>query len=117
MEPSLKDDGLYLVITHPLSLKRGDIVVFRAADTDQLLVKRVIGLPNEKIEIKESKVYVNGEWQDEPYVTRVQGINDYAIVDVPENHYYLLSDDRTDTWDSRQMGSIHKDQLLGKLIY
>jgi signal peptidase I len=53
----------------------------------------------------------------EPYVARAKGIIDTAPVQIPEDEYYLLSDDRLDTLDSRRLGTIHKDQLLGKIIY
>ncbi|MFC7439843.1 signal peptidase I [Laceyella putida] len=116
MEPTLKNQGFYLVMSRPLTLKKGDIVVFRT-NTGKPLIRRVIGLPNQTVEIKKSKVYVDGKLLHEPYVTRAEGIGDTEVVNIPENHYYLLSDDRADTWDSRRMGTIHQNQLLGKFIH
>ncbi|TCW38925.1 signal peptidase I [Laceyella sacchari] len=116
MEPTLKNKELCLVANYPLSLEQGDLVVFRS-NSGKPLVRRVIGLPKQKVEIKDSKVYINGQLVREPYVARAKGIIDTAPVQIPEDEYYLLSDDRLDTLDSRRLGTIHKDQLLGKIIY
>jgi signal peptidase I len=116
MEPTLKNKEFCLVANYPLSLEQGDLVVFRS-NSGKPLVRRVIGLPKQKVEIKDSKVYINGQLVREPYVARAKGIIDTAPVQIPEDEYYLLSDDRLDTLDSRRLGTIHKDQLLGKIIY
>ncbi|MDE2901000.1 MAG: signal peptidase I [Chloroflexota bacterium] len=94
--------------------QRGDIVVFHLADrTSADLVKRVVALPGETVEMRDGRVYVDGEMMDEPYLTGFDDSN-VATEVVPEGHYYVLGDNRAVSFDSRSLGPISRSQIIGK---
>lgn len=99
------------------SFKRGDIVVFQAPDSAQEdldLVKRLIGLPGEKVEIKNGKVFINDQALNEPYIMAPPDY-DYGPVTVPKNSYFMLGDNRTASKDSHIWGFLPSDKILGKV--
>lgn len=80
------------------------------------LVKRVIGLPGDIIEVKDGMVYRNGEELNEPYIN--DGITDRDImVVVPQNQYFVMGDNRLNSSDSRddRVGMISKENIIGKV--
>ena len=94
--------------------QRGDIVVFHIADREGAdLVKRVIGLPGETVELRDGRVFIDGELLPEPYLTGFDD-SDEAPLSVPEGHYYVLGDNRGVSYDSRFMGPIPMEQIIGK---
>jgi len=98
--------------------KRGDIVIFRYPDDEtQLFIKRIIGEPGDVVWIKEGKVYINGsdEPLDEPYVV-VPDTGDFGPYQVPENHYFMMGDNRTKSADSRYWINpyVERDKILGE---
>lgn len=99
--------------------QRGDIVVVASdiplfAWFDRLLVKRVIGLPGDLIEIKDNKVSLNGAVLDEPYIKGTQTPGAFSGL-VPEGHVFVLGDNRGVSLDSRQLGPIAIKEIKGKL--
>lgn len=98
----------------------GEIVVFK--NGEESWVKRVIGLPGDVIDIREGNVYVNDEKIDESDYLASEGISEpYAGSDhvdfpytVPEDSYFLMGDNRTQSQDSRYIGSISRDKIYGK---
>lgn len=103
-------------------LERGDIVIFRhPTQPSKLLIKRVIGLPNEKIKL-DGYVEINGIRLLEPYVksagttfgnTQIPEKSEYSI---PPDTYVLLGDNRENSADSRQLGAISSDLILGRAL-
>ena len=98
-------------------IKRFDIVVIKEAN--KLLIKRVIGLPGEKIEYKDNVLYINGEKVEDPYPSTATddfSIEDIGHVKVPGDTYFVIGDNRSDSLDSRypQVGVINKTQILGR---
>ena len=94
--------------------QRGDIVVFHIAGREGAdLVKRVIGLPGETVELRDGRVFIDGELLPEPYLTGFDDSNE-APLSVPEGHYYVLGDNRGVSYDSRFMGPIPMEQIIGK---
>lgn len=90
--------------------KRFDIVVLK--NNDSYLIKRIIGLPNEKIEYIDNKLYVNDKEIKDPYVNEV--ITEFSSIEVPNDSYFVLGDNRGYSKDSRIIGTISKKNLLGK---
>lgn len=102
-------------------LKFGDIVVFNAPESegaDKRFVKRLIGLPGDIIEIKDSALYRNNEIVSENYINEAMRY-DYGPIKVPEDHYFFLGDNRNNSNDSHQWPSpfIAYDELIGKVIW
>lgn len=95
------------------SPQRGDVVVLRINGADELLIKRVIGLPGDQIEIRGGQVLVNHVPLDEPYIALpVSG--DYSRMDVPPLHLFVLGDNRNFSNDSRTFGPIPMKAVVGR---
>ncbi len=99
---------------------RGDIVAFRrsddpATDGPTTYIKRVIGLPGDRITIRAGVVYVNGKALAEPYV-RFQDRRSFATVVVPPKSLYVLGDNRVDSEDSRAFGPILESSVIGTAV-
>ena len=81
---------------------RGDVVLFRHEELGgSLIVKRVVGLPGERVEIRQGQVFINGEPLAEDYV-KGERTGDFEGVDVPEDCYFLLGDNRQHSYDARE---------------
>ena len=100
--------------------ERFDIVVFKFPDDEsQLFIKRVIGLPGEKVEIRDGKVYINDAEVplDDSFIPE-PSIGNWGPGTVPEGHYFMLGDNRNYSKDSRfwQNTYVAKDKILGKAL-
>lgn len=99
--------------------ERGDILVFKSEELDdKRLVKRLIGLPGEEIEIKEDgSVFINGEDLDEPYVVESKG--EAKVFKVPDKSYFFLGDNRPISFDARYWNNpyISEEQIIGKVLF
>ncbi len=104
-------------------IKRGDVVVFKAPDKRHFLVpyvKRVIGLPGETIEIIDNQVFINGKKLIEPYVYHELGedapyfLRNMPPLKIPPHHYFMMGDNRDDSSDSRDWGTVPEDYIFGK---
>src|SRR5215472_1892111 len=122
MEPSLEDQERIVInrIVYRFgSIERGDIVVFRyPRDTRKSFVKRVIGLPGDRIRIMSGRVYVNGVPLPEPYVPDdYQDARSYADTVIPNNAYFVLGDHRSMSNDSREFGPVMRSYIYGKAVF
>ena len=99
-------------------VNRGDLVVFERPDDAvgeiKDLIKRVIGLPGETVEIRDGTVIVDGHVLDEPYLAADEVLADFAPTAVPENHVFVMGDNRDDSRDSRVFGPISTDSIVGR---
>jgi signal peptidase I len=99
--------------------ERGDIVVFNPTpDAEQPYIKRVIGLPGDRVTFAEGYVYINGIRLEEEYIpsgeTRCRERRQQCDVVVSPGHVYVLGDNRTNSTDSRYIGEVPVDQIIGK---
>jgi len=107
--------------------ERGDVVVFHPPFDGPVLIKRIVGLPGDKLSLSEGAVYVNGKRLDEPYVRRLDGEPvpsepfdnglPWALqrpYTVPPGSYFVMGDNRIDSGDSREFGPVARDQLVGR---
>lgn len=116
MEPALKDGEIYLVSKGNKSINRGDIIVFRVENEEPPYIKRVIALPGEKVAIFDNTVFINGRMLSEPYVQPPYfDIQDVEEFTVPEGHYYVLGDDRVESYDSRHFGPVPQENIIGTI--
>jgi signal peptidase I len=97
--------------------ERRDIVVFDSIDEDddQTLIKRVVGVAGDEIQVQGGVLYVNGEEQEEPYLNdadQPQGI--YGPTVVPEGHIFVMGDNRGNSADSRVFGPLPLENLKGE---
>jgi signal peptidase I len=100
------------------SPQMGDIIIFHYPDNEEILfTKRVIGVPGDKVMIQDGQVYINGIKLVEPYITnKTEGT--YGPYEVPEDHYFVLGDNRNNSEDSRFWTNkyVRKDKILGKVM-
>ena len=110
MNPTLEDGEILILKKYDRSLERFDIVVLDY--NGEKLVKRVIGLPGEKIAYKDNKLYVDGKRVKEPFEHEVT--DDFELEEqIPEGYYFVLGDNRINSTDSRMIGAISKEQMQG----
>ncbi len=108
---------------------RGDIIVFKyPVDPSKDFIKRVIGLPGDRIRIENKKVFINDEYIEEPYAQFTDNSVRHASIDprdnigtikVPENSYFVMGDNRDESYDSRFWNFVDKKDIKGKafIIY
>jgi len=120
MNPTLFN-GEYLIISNFAykldDPQRGDIIVFHHPQSELNLIKRLIGLPGDVVEIQNGIVRVNGVMLDEPYIQASPAYSSSWVV--PDGQYFVLGDNRNQSSDSHAWGFLPKDHILGKalLIY
>lgn len=120
MEPTFKNNDIINVdFTYYISNtpKRGDIVLLKTGD-NEIVIKRVIGLPSEKLEIKDNKVYINDAELKEDYIKDglYNSLVEQTKWDIPEKSVFVMGDNRKTSKDSRDYGTISYDKILGKFI-
>lgn len=110
--------------------ERFDIVVFHANEQDDY-VKRVIGVPGDTLYYEDDVLYINGQAYDEPYLdaykaTMAEGqplTEDFTLEEttgyttIPEDYYFVMGDNRQNSTDSRMIGLVHEDQIIGKASF
>lgn len=94
--------------------ERGDIIAFQIGD--QIYIKRVVAVPGDMIRADEGQIYVNDTKLIETYPMQNTGTVHFNCVRVPENRVFVLGDDRDESFDSREMGTIPLDSVRGVVI-
>ncbi|HHV13863.1 MAG TPA: signal peptidase I [Clostridiales bacterium] len=123
MEATLNDGDEIIInkltyrITDP---RRFDVVVFKQSGKEHSYydIKRIIGLPGEKLQIEDGKIYINGEVTED--IINADVMNNYGLADeeitLEENEYFVLGDNRNNSEDSRfaSVGTIRREEIIGK---
>jgi signal peptidase I len=129
MQPRLEDRDRIFVnqFIYPLRewrgdaqpIKRGDIVVlYFPNDPSKSYIKRVIGLPGEEIRIEKGRVYINGIYHPEPYLSdKYISAETITSVQVTDHHYFVMGDHRNNSYDSRNWGLVPEKYIYGKAIF
>jgi signal peptidase I len=117
MNPTLLNGEYLLISNFAYQLdepERGDIIVFRHPRSELNLIKRVIGLPGDMVEIQNGQVTVNGILVDEPYIQAPPTYSSSWVV--PADEYFVLGDNRNNSSDSHAWGFLPEDHILGKAM-
>jgi signal peptidase I len=98
--------------------QRGDIIVFHLPSNPDAIpyIKRVIGLPNDIVEIKDGKVFINGAPLYEPYIKAIPAYY-MPAKNIPADSYFVLGDNRNDSSDSHVWGTVPRDKIIGKASF
>ncbi|HEX2729654.1 MAG TPA: signal peptidase I [Rubrobacteraceae bacterium] len=105
--------------------ERRDIVIFDAVANGEpeTLIKRVVGLPGDEIEIRRGILYLNGERQKEPYVANKPCVRSlpktcsFGPVTVPQDHVFVMGDNRANSEDSRFIGPVPRQDIRGEAFF
>ncbi|MBI4812635.1 signal peptidase I [Candidatus Falkowbacteria bacterium] len=129
MEPSFYDHEYLIIdeISYRLhEPKRGEVIVFRyPRNPQEYFIKRVVGLPGEKVQIKNGEVYVYNKENSagfalgEPYLgegTKTYGLNE-EVVSLDSNEFFVLGDNRNSSKDSRSFGPVNRSFITGRVLF
>jgi signal peptidase I len=129
MAPHYKNGQYYIanVLGENEAISRGDVVIFNSSATSNAdFIKRVVGMPNERVMVKDGKVYINGQVLNEsgyldPTMTTTAFENGVVIegeeMTIPADHYFMLGDNRAKSTDSREFGFISRSDIKSKVAF
>jgi signal peptidase I len=103
-------------------INRGDVVIFIEAQSGRHFVKRVIALPGETVRMNDKAVFVNGRRLDEPYAHHTSremepGRDSFPALSLGPRSYFLMGDNREQSYDSRWLGSVQREAIVGRALY
>lgn len=122
MEPTYHDGNIILVDKFFYKLqtpKHNDIVVisYPAHGDDEMIIKRIVGVGGDKIEVKDNQLYRNGELVEEDYIFEPMIEEDFSY-DIPQGKVFVLGDNRNISADSRMIGYVDfEDDVIGKVFF
>ena len=121
MENTIARDSIILSTRIHKSINRGDIIVFWLEEENKILIKRVVGIAGDKIEICDDKVYINGKKLKSDIYVITKYIDEPGIAEEPlelgKDEYFCLGDNRPVSYDSRyeEVGPVHRSEIIGKV--
>lgn len=122
MMPGLADQERIFINKYAYQLgkiERGDVVVFRyPGDPSRTYIKRIVGEPGDRMEIRRGTVFVNGNRLQEPYLpAEYRDERSMSEIIVPEGCYFMLGDHRNLSSDSRDFGPVERGSIFGKAVF
>ncbi len=125
MEPTFFDGNIIVVDTSEGNYDKGDIILFKTSYGPQkTYIKRIIGMPGDEVRAIGGCVFINGVIKKEAYVYDQYASNCHTLVDYPiiprlvkKDRYFVLGDNRDNSFDSRGFGCIEKKNIKGKALY
>ena len=118
MDSTLKDGDVMILNKYTYytsDIKRFDIVVIK--HEGRYIIKRVIGLPGDKVKIEDNILYINEKAYAEEYLDRNTSTEDFEISKIEDGYYFVLGDNSEVSLDSRSIGLIKKSDIEGKATY
>ena len=118
MEPTLHNYSIVLANHIAPKIERGSIVVVHPEEYGDYLVKRIIGMPGDTLEIRDTVVYINGEPLEEDYIY-APTVGDYGPIYVEPGTYFVMGDNRNNSRDSRYgiIGLIERDEIISSYLF
>lgn len=119
MEPNYHHNNYVIVARWAYwqgGIQRGDVVVFPYPNNpEEDYIKRVIGLPGDRVAVQGGQLWVNGQLAAETYIAEPM-LRDYPEIVVPDGHVFVMGDNRNDSSDSRRWGALSMEAILGKAV-
>ena len=109
------EDGQILLLYKLANIDYGDIVVLDEEKENEIIIKRIIGMPGDTVSIENNTVYVNDEEIEEDYA--YGETSDYEEITLEDDEYFILGDNRPISKDSRYFGPVKEDEIIGKVIF
>ena len=109
------EDGDILLLYKMAKIDRYDIVVLDEEYDNEIIIKRIIGLPGETVEIKNNKIYINDEEIADDYT--FGDTSDYEKITLADDEYFILGDNRLISKDSRYFGPVKESDLMGEAVF
>ncbi len=109
------NDGEILLLYKLANIDYGDIVVLDEEKENEIIIKRIIGMPGDTVSIENNTVYVNDEEIEEDYA--YGETSDYEEITLEDDEYFILGDNRPISKDSRYFGPVKEDEIIGKVIF
>ncbi|MBK9768732.1 MAG: signal peptidase I [Chloracidobacterium sp.] len=119
MTPTIKDGDRLRFSSNISKLERGDIILFKyPKDPSKFYIKRVVGLPSERIGIRDGRVFINDTPFDESYVDTRFNQNDQTFppITVEPESYFVMGDNRDNSSDSRYWGTVDRNLIQSKYV-
>ncbi|WP_350344003.1 signal peptidase I [Proteinivorax tanatarense] len=119
MEPTLKPGDIVVIEKISRGIERGDVVVFKTPklhNGEEYIIKRVIGLPGETLQVKNGRLLINGDKVQESY-NKNSFKDNFGPITLAQESYFVMGDNRNNSVDSRNIGAISLEQINGRYIF
>jgi signal peptidase I len=115
MQPTLHNNDI-LILWQLGDIKRDDVIVFQPENETDPFIKRIIGVPGDTLKFEKLTVYLNGNEIESCSIIDTMCQQDKELV-IPEGYYFVMGDNRNNSTDSRKLGLIKEEQILGEAVF